>query len=788
MKKITFLLLLILGGAFAVSAQTNYDFSQMQREKLGRGLIGVRQSNTRVFLTWRYLSSDPLDVTFNIYKNDKFVRNTAKTSAIDQDYTYKVDASYKVIPVIDGIEQEDIAGEYTVPGNSPVGYLEIPLEIPEGGTTLPYTVTNDKKVESYPDGQDYTYSANDCSVGDLDGDGEYEIIVKWDPSNSRDNSHRGYTGDIYIDAYKLNGTFLWRIALGKNIRAGAHYTQFLVYDFDGDGKAEIIMKTSDGTIDGTGKVIGDATKDYRKGGGDAGLILTGNEYLTIFNGETGAAMQTIDYIPVRGNTNDWGDNYGNRSERYLACTAYLDGKNPSAVMCRGYYSGKSGGGRTVLAAWDWDGKNLTNKWTFDTKNNLSSYIGQGNHNLRVGDIDGDGCDEIVYGQMAVNNDGTPFYNTRLGHGDAMHMTVFDPEDGGLAVWACHEDADYGSTFRDAATGKILFQIKSGDDVGRCMAADVDPTRRGVEMWSSRSGGLRDIKGNVIRESTSGLSMNMAAWWDGGLLRNLQDDVSITKYNYERGGSTVLLNAQDCSSNNSTKKNPCLVADMYGDWREELLVRTSDNTKLRLYISSTDTIDYRFHTFLEDPVYRSSVAYQNVAYNQPTNTGFYFGADLGTMLTESYTDGQWSLNAGMSYDAYEWLLDGEVVGTERLLSLPVDGLLSSENKGEVVLKSTFRGYVFEEKAQFSSLNSIADNIASVVRISEVVNEQLEIELPELNSDVRVVVYSMNGMLMEEITISVGTTFAQIEAVGWSKGIYLVKLVLSDSSFTRKVVKN
>ena len=412
-----------------VQAHSNYDFSQMQREKLGRGLIAVRSGSSRVFLTWRYLSQDPMDITFNIYKDGAYVGNTAKTSFLDKNYATANEAVYKVIPVTDSVEQYELAQEFILVANAKLGYLEIPLEIPEGRIT--------------PDGVEYTYEANDASVGDVTGDGEFEIILKWNPTNSKDNSHSGYTGNVYFDCYKLDGTKLWRIDMGRNIRAGAHYTQFLVYDFDGDDKAEIIMRTADATIDGLGNVIGNINADYRN---SSGHVLDGKEYLTVFNGETGKAMATVDYIPERGDVNYWGDNYGNRSERFLACTAYLDGIRPSAVMCRGCYYGRSGSGpgRTVIAAWDWDGTNLTNKWTFDTKGTKwANWIGQGYHSVRVADVDGDGCDEIIYGSMTDNNDGTGYSNTNLGHGDAHHLTVFDPCSDRLAVWSCHEDGVNG---------------------------------------------------------------------------------------------------------------------------------------------------------------------------------------------------------------------------------------------------------------------------------------------------------------------------------------------------------
>ena len=605
MKCISAFLSLCLIAAFVV-AQPNYDFSKLKREHLGRGVIAIRENPSTVAVSWRYLSSDPMDESFDVYRNGEKVNKYPIRNATFFQDIYK--GTESVLYTVKAI-QSKTESNYQLPSDAPAGYLNIPLNRPENGTT--------------PAGQSYFYAPNDASIGDVDGDGEYEIILKWDPSNAHDNSHDGYTGEVYFDCYKLNGQHLWRINLGRNIRAGAHYTQFMVFDFDGDGKAEVVMKTADGTVDGKGKVIGDAQADYRN---EQGRILTGPEYLTVFNGLTGEAMQTIDYVPERGNLMDWGDNRGNRSDRFLACVAYLDGIHPSVVMCRGYYT------RTVLAAYDWNGKELKERWIFDSNHpGCEDYAGQGNHNLRVGDVDGDGCDEIIYGSCAIDHNGKGLYTTKMGHGDAIHLTHFDPSRKGLQVWDCHENKRDGSTYRDAATGEILFQIKDSTDVGRCMAADIDSTHPGVEMWSLASGGIRNIKGEVVKARVRGLSCNMAVWWDGDLLRELLDRNIVSKYNWKKGVCERIAIFEGALSNNGTKATPCLQGDIVGDWREEVLLRTADNTALRLYVSTIPT-DYRFHTFLEDPVYRISIATQNVAYNQPTQPGFYFGPDLqGTLF-------------------------------------------------------------------------------------------------------------------------------------------------------------
>jgi len=650
--------------SIGIQAQPNYDFTKLQREKLGRGLVAVRTSTDSVAIQWRSLGHDAKNLAFNVYRNGKKLNKEPLTGAtfFRDAFQAGADAEYKVCPQLGQKEQLDAAQTCLLKKDSPIGYINIPLQKPEDGVT--------------PDGRSYTYSANDASIGDVDGDGEMEIILKWDPSNSRDNSQSGYTGNVFIDCYKLTGERLWRIDLGKNIRAGAHYTQFMVYDLDGDGRAEVVMKTADGTVDGTGVVIGDAQADWRskdspeasealrkqaekRATGDStqkalldaqsttikaedgepglpprdvrkrkpiglksvtGRIMDGPEYLTVFEGLTGRALSTVDYVPARGKSEDWGDSYGNRMDRFLACVAYLDGVHPSVVMCRGYYT------RTVLAAYRWDGKELKNQWVFDTKDpQWADWTSQGNHNLRVGDVDGDGKDEITYGAMAIDDNGKGLYNTHMGHGDALHLTAFDPSSKKLQVWDCHEDKKDGSDFRDAATGRVIFKIPSNTDVGRCMAADIDPTNYGVEMWSSASGGIRNLKGELIAEGVR-LPTNMAVWWDGDLLREMLDGTTISKWDWINHTTHPLLEMEGCASNNGSKANPCLAADILGDWREEVLVRTIDNTALRLYATPYMT-PYRFVTFLEDPIYRLSVVTQNVAYNQPTQLGFYFGTDL-----------------------------------------------------------------------------------------------------------------------------------------------------------------
>ncbi|ETT33552.1 rhamnogalacturonan lyase [Paenibacillus amylolyticus] len=571
-----------------------------QMEYLDRGVVAVK-TGTGVFISWRLLGTEGSNVSFNVYRDGTKVNASPITNSTNlQDASGTSSSKYTVRAVVSGTEQAASAAA-SVWGNN---YLSVPLSVPAGGTT--------------PDGVAYTYSANDASAGDLDGDGEYELIVKWDPSNSKDNSQSGYTGEVFIDAYKLNGTRLWRISLGKNIRAGAHYTQFMVYDLDGDGKAEVAMKTADGTKDGTGVVIGDASKDYRN---SSGYVLSGPEFLTVFNGQTGKALSTVNYEPARGNVSSWGDNYGNRVDRFLAAIAYLDGERPSLVMARGYYT------RTVLVAYNWRNGQLTKQWTFDSNTSGNSgYAGQGNHNLSVADVDGDGKDEIVYGAMAVDDNGKGLYTTGLHHGDAMHLSDLDPDRPGLEVFQVHETpSNAGVEFRDAGTGQLIWGVKTTKDIGRGMAADIDPRYKGAEVWAD--GSLYTAKGQKLG-TTLPSSTNFGIWWDGDLLRELLDSNRIDKWNYANSTTMNLLTASGVSSNNGTKSTPNLQADLFGDWREEVVWRTNDSSALRIY-TTTAVTDKRIYTLMHDPVYRLGVAWQNVAYNQPPHTGFYLGEGMST---------------------------------------------------------------------------------------------------------------------------------------------------------------
>ncbi|WP_405935504.1 rhamnogalacturonan lyase [Streptomyces sp. NBC_00726] len=593
---------ILAAAGLAVTGHTSHAATARQVEALDRGVVSVHTGSGNL-ISWRWLATDPDSVAFNVYRAGTKVNSSPVTGSTNYFHTGAPNsADYTVRAVVDGVEQGDSV--HAVQFRA--GYKDVPISPPPGGTT--------------PDGVAYTYEANDASVGDLDGDGALDFVLKWQPTNAKDNSQSGYTGNTVVDGIRLDGTRLWRIDLGRNIRSGAHYTQFQVYDYDGDGRAEVAMKTADGSTDGRGTVIGSASADHRN---SAGYVLSGPEYLTMFNGLTGAAMGTVDYVPARGTVSSWGDNYGNRVDRFLAGTAYLDGGRPSLIMARGYYT------RTVIAAWDWRGGAFTRRWTFDTNSSTNTgrgYDGQGNHQLSVADVDGDGRDEIVYGAMAVDDDGRSLWTTRNGHGDAMHVGDLDPARPGLEEFKVDEDGSKPSSWMaDAKTGQIIWSTPAGGDNGRGVSDDIWAGSPGAESWSSAASGLRDPHGTVVA-SRKPSSTNFLAWWDGDTTRELLDGTHIDKYG--TSGDTRLLTGASVHSNNGTKATPVISGDLLGDWREEVVWATTNNTALRIYSTPYETTT-RITTLLHDTTYRTALAWQNTAYNQPPHPGFFLGDGMAT---------------------------------------------------------------------------------------------------------------------------------------------------------------
>lgn len=593
---------------------------ERQVENLDRAPVAVL-TDQGVTVSWRMLGLDKDSIGFQVLRDGvNITPEPLRNATMFVDAGGTAESSYVIKAVGNGQGQDKLTEAVKPLAQN---YLAIKLDKPAEGVT--------------PDGKTYTYSANDATVADLDGDGKYEVIQTWSPSNAKDNSQSGYTGNVYVDAYKLDGTKLWRIDLGRNIRAGAHYTQVLAYDFDGDGKAEVSLKTADGTRDAAGTVIGNADADFRNA---AGYVLTGPEFLTVFKGETGTILDTVTYEPERGAVTGWGDNYGNRVDRFLAGVAYLDGEHPSMMFSRGYYT------RTVLVTYDLVNGKLVKRWTFDSNLAGDQYKGQGNHNLSVADVDQDGKDEFIFGSMTIDDNGQPLYNTKLGHGDAIHTSDLDPSRPGLETFAVHESmsqsGNRGATFRDAATGEVLWSIPAIKDTGRGAAGDIDPRYAGAEgwaiggsaAWDSPVGQLMSAKGELIAEKIP--AANFLAWWDGDLLREIVDHdydatvsrgvPTISKWNWETETSDRLLTADGARSNNTTKGNPSIQADILGDWREEIAWPSTDSTELRIYTTMAPT-EVRLRTLMHDTVYRTAVARENVAYNQPPHPGIFIGEGM-----------------------------------------------------------------------------------------------------------------------------------------------------------------
>lgn len=658
-----------------------YQTNARQMEKLNRGLIAVKttadtrgQAVNGVYLSWRLLGDESLEnQAFDIYKNGTKIHTTGVHDATNWiDTSGTASDKYKVVKAGEDASKET---EVTPTSNNncaksnEVGngnseknsftYVDIPISRPD-----PVERMGDGKISNYYTvDKSHEGGANDASVGDLDGDGNYEIVLKWDPTDSKDSAGADFTGNAYIDAYKIdpnNDGYMWRIDLGKNVTSGAHYTQFLVYDFDGDGKSEVAMKTAPGTVDGTGHYVTevgdtdeirntDNTKSYI---GTSGRLKGKNpftQYLTIFDGETGAALYTTDYIPYDAAEDKyWGDGKAkyNRSERYLAAVAYLDGIHPSIVMCRGYYHD------SVIRAYTWDGTELTMQWEHKGKKSESSttLYGQGNHNLSVGDIDNDGKDEIVYGSAALDDDGkTVLGNTGLGHGDAMHMSDFN-NDGTQEVFSVKEEEfkKYAEDLRVASTGKHFWssgKLTTSSDNGRGVMDNIDDSYAKEHSnalaigWSSGIANAHDLNGDDVAAKPAGAGSgtfdNFLVYWDGDLSRELLDANIIQKYYAATGTTKRFYGPSDGytltggSTNNYSKRNPSLVADIWGDWREEIIMpvnkgSATDQAYLRIYTSTMPT-DYRITTLMHDCQYRLSVAWQNVGYNQPTHASYYIGS-------------------------------------------------------------------------------------------------------------------------------------------------------------------
>lgn len=623
------MVLSVTAGISTVQATETEERTVVQRQYdsdvMGRQLVAVKVQDG-VYMSWRLKGSDPEDVQFDVYRDGNKI-GTVLTSTNFTDNLGDTTCRYKVV-----------ARRYDG------GVVDETPEVkPWENIYKSFKISRPDSVVM--DGAVVYYHPNDCSTGDVDGDGQYELILEWDPDNRRDNANDGFSAPTIFDCYKLDGTKLWRIDLGRNIRAGSHYTQFLVYDFDGDGKAEMICKTAPGSLDGTGHYVSEAgdseairttdnTRDYRN---SAGRILSGPEFLTVFGGLDGKALCTTYYEPSRGLTTFeptqeqldaiWGDGYGNRCDRFLATVAYLDGMHPSAVMCRGYYT------RAYLTAYDWDGRQLSVHWKYaSTHKTPKGLYGQGAHSVSVADVDGDGCDEIVYGAATLDHDGTEMYSTGLGHGDALHVGDFLPDRPGLEVYMVHESSPHwGWDLHDAATGEILADIPGTGDNGRGMVADIYPESRGAEFWSAADYNVYNGKAEIL-SSRMRPSYEFRIFWDGDPYEETVDGTKLEK-NTKTGNRTLIDFSQYNHSKqmNGSKKHPLLQADLFGDWREELVYYNSKTVDEINIFTTTIPTDYRAPSLMDDHQYRMAITWQQTAYNQPPHISYYLPDSVAPRL-------------------------------------------------------------------------------------------------------------------------------------------------------------
>lgn len=727
---------------------TDENVHTRQMEKLDRGLIAIK-TDGGVYLSWRLFDSEDnifgsadKNVSFNVYRDGKKISEVAtKTNYVDS----TVGTNYSVAPVINGVEGEK-CDAVTVYNNS---YFDIPLSKPDDETI--YDPSGNELAT-------YSFFPADCSTGDVDGDGEYEIIVKW-TSHERDVGTPAYSGTVHLAAYKLDGTKLWKndIELGKNVYSSAHTLQFLVYDFDGDGKSEVICQTSLGSKDGQGKYVSNAaqtdeeikaitdkensTADYRS---SSGVITKGEEFLTVFNGETGAAMDTISLPTTRGSENgvDYGDDFGNRSNRFVSDIAYLDGEKPYAIYLMGYYFGRNGKQRTSIAGISWDGTALSPTYRFDTQKGQEGYydgayqyVGNGNHNCTVADVDNDGKDEFITGAlcMEVNDDNEfrPKWCTYLQHGDALHIGNYDPTHTGFEFFTVHEDSgtnslsgnditlDFGMSVIDAETGNIMFHEGASDDTGRGVMANVGAGGY-YQIWSAKNSARQSNGGTDFTTATSLTgrntpSMNFRIFWDGDLYDNLLNGANITDWNGRNMSNIFSAGNYDCVSINGTKANPSLQADLFGDWREEVVYPTSDGTALRVF-STTDTTDYKIKTLMQDPVYRSGVAAEQTAYNQPPHVGFYMGKEVFetrkiTSITITTQPTRTSYIPGESFDKTGMVVKANYSdGTSEEISAYTVSEIDKDKIGEQTLTVSYLGKtdtitIYVVEPGITSLNNI-----------------------------------------------------------------------------------
>lgn len=612
MKKFTclsiFLLMLVLQPTMA----------QRRVDKLDRGLVAMK-SGTGVYLSWRIFGEEYYDVQYHVYRNEQKITTEPLNVSNYRDASGKASDTYAVAPVIRG-EEKDPCPAVPVWGTS---YKEI-------------TLTHEGILS--------TLVPNDATCADVDGDGELEIIMKFDNLSEIEQAYPKYgpkigdvvTGEYTIfECFKLDGTRLWWINCGPNMGDFQNNEQNIIaYDWDGDGKAEVILRAADGTVvhhrDGTTFTVGNSTNNERaaNGGGVNWFQTTDKEYLLYLNGETAETYHCFSY-PLRrlddGETDltkAWGDKgWAHRCSKHFFGAPYLDGRNPSIFLARGIYT------RHKMIAYDVNPAThkLVQRWRWDCNAN-GPWKGQGYHNYTIADVDMDGRDEIVFGSMVIDDNGKGLSTTGFGHGDAHHVSDLDPYHHGLEIFACMED-DPGTNYRDATTSKVYYRYDDAPrDVGRCMAGNFTNSFPGAMGTPTDVGPISLVKaGAVSGLGEAGVNQNMRIYWDGDLLSETFNYVNgtntagcVAKY----GSWSPIYTMEGSLTNNDSKGTPCYQGDILGDWREEVIMRTANNN-IRIYSTPTFT-NNRVYTLWHDHQYRNAMVWQMCGYNQPPHLSYFLG--------------------------------------------------------------------------------------------------------------------------------------------------------------------